>query len=155
MEQLLNFIQGGFKLLFYLVGVAFIIYEIIWILSPMEQVKKSKEFSDKSKEEKGAKWSDMSEEYKSIFVSVAIPSFSFMLWMFVGILSFNWVAFLLKISFGFIIVLPISKLFKKYDLAYTVIHWLNSIIGLLFGLFVIINSYHLKIDLLKVLLSLF
>lgn len=29
---------------------------------------------------------------------------------------------------------------------YTALHWLNSVIGFAFGIFIIVNSYHLKIN---------
>ena len=58
----------------------------------------------------------------------------------------QWVIFLAWIIFNFGILTPILRLFR-YSLIYTIIIWVNSLIGVFFGLFVIINHYHLKIDL--------
>lgn len=101
------------------------------------------------KQNKGKKWDTYSEDYKDILISRGLPSLLFTLWMFAGLLTFNWVAFIAFNAFNFIAIAPISKLFK-FSPAYTVLHWLNSVIGLAFGVFVTINSYHLKLNLYEI-----
>lgn len=76
------------KHIFYLVTIAFIIYEMIWILNPKAQVEKPKEFIDESKKNKGKKWDEMSEEYKDLFKSKGLLSIFFMVWMVAGLLTF-------------------------------------------------------------------
>jgi len=105
------------------------------------------------KKNKGKKWDDMTEEYKDLLKTKGLASVFFMLWMFTGLLTFNWLIFLAIIIFNFTIIAPLGKLFK-YSIGYTVLHWVNSLIGFTFGLFIIINSYHLKIDVYKWLIEL-
>ncbi|SOS48992.1 conserved membrane hypothetical protein [Tenacibaculum dicentrarchi] len=141
------------KHIFYLNAIIFIIYKLSWILNPKEQVEKVKLFSKLSKEHKGEKWDDYSDEYKDLLKTKGVLALSFLLWMFVGLFSFNWVAFLFIILFNVLFISAVSKPFK-YNNIYICIHWINSVIGFVFGLFVILNSYHLKIDLYTWLLSL-
>lgn len=133
------------KHIFYLVAIAFIIYEMLWILNPKEQVDKSKKFSEESKKNKGKKWDEMTEEYKDLLKGKGLVSLLFTMWMVAGLLTFNWLPFLAKLVFNFVIIAPISKL-TKYSIGYTVLHWLNSVVGFAFGVFVVVNSYHLKIN---------
>jgi hypothetical protein len=133
------------KHIFYFIGIAFVIYEMIWLLNPKDQVEKAKEMKEEGKKNKGKKWDDYTDKYKSLLKTKGLASLTFTLWMFCGLLTFNWLAFLLKIAFNFIVIAPISKL-TQYSWAYTGLHWFNSLLGFAFGLFVIVNSYHLKID---------
>ena len=133
------------KHIFYFVAIAFIIHQMIWILKPKFKVEKIKSFETESKKNKDKKWEEYSSDYKQMVIDKGSSSLLFTFWMFAGLLTFNWPVFLSILVFNFAIVAPISKL-TKYSLMHTVLHWINSIIGFAFGVFVIVNSYHLKID---------
>ena len=133
------------KRIFYFIGILYIIYEVIWIISPQDMVDKHRELSSERKKHKGKKWDDYTDEYKGMIKQQQVPGLFIILWLFSGLLTFNWVVFLSIIVFNFIIITPISKLLK-YSMGYTILHWINSVIGFIFGVFVIINTYHLKID---------
>lgn len=138
------------KIIFYLLSSVLLIKELVWILNPKEQIEKSKKNELLNKQIKGLKYSDFNEEQKSYVLGLLI-SFTFVLgWLFVGLFTFQWQLFLAFLLFQFIVIAPISSLLK-YSFAYMILHWLNSIVGFLFVIFVIINSYHLKIviDLIK------
>lgn len=137
------------KHIFYFIGILFVIYELLWIINPKSRVEKSKIFTDLSKQFKGKKWGDFSEEYKDVLISKGIPGLILTIWMVAGLLTFNWFAFAVLIVFNTVFIMPLGELFK-FSFAYTALHWLNSIIGFAFGLFVIINSYHLKINLYEI-----
>jgi hypothetical protein len=134
--------------LFYFVGVFFIWHELRWIYAPAQMVAEAKKFEYLSKLNKGKKWDSMTPEYKSELKSkiLLIPLF---IWLFVGLFTVQWDAFLFIILFNFVVITPLSKL-VKFSFAYTVIHWVNSVIGFTFGVFVIINHYHLHISLYEV-----
>ena len=114
-------------------------------MSPIEKTRNTEKFMELSKLNKGKKWDDYSDEYKSELKS-KIGKVLVLLWLFVGLLTFQWVGFLAVILFNIVVMAPLSAL-TKYSMAYTVLHWFNSLIGFAFGIFVIINHYHLKIDL--------
>ncbi len=132
------------KHIFYFIALFVMIRELGWLLSPIEKTEDVKEFDKLSKENKGKKWDSYSKEYKDLLKSkwTAIVSAG---WLLMGMFSSQWILFVIILVFNFIIIAPISKL-TKYSMAYTITHWLNSIIGLIFALFVIINAYHLHID---------
>jgi hypothetical protein len=137
--------------LFYLIALWFIIYEWLWIVSPLEKTKDKEKYYKLSQENKGKKWHDFSEDYKSELKS-KIWMFIPFIWIFIGLFSSQWILFLLFLAFNIIIVSPISKI-TQFSIFYTALHWVNSLIGFCFGIFLIINHYHLKIDLTKLFIS--
>ena len=136
-----------FKFLFHLITVAYIINEFMWIYDPKKQVDKTKKLVELGEEEKGESWDEYSEDYKEIWVRKGLPSLIFFAWMLLGLFTFNWILFGIHIVYG-LIVARISKPLR-FGKAYLAIHWVSSIIGFAFAIFVLINSYHLKIDLLE------
>lgn len=139
--------------LFYFTTIFFLFKEIQWLYSPRERVDEVKKFSELSKLNKGKKWDDYSEEYKSALKSKVFVIF-IPLWMFVGLFTFQWVAFLIMLLFNFVIIAPFSQL-TKYSFAYLILHWINSVIGFAFGIFVILNHYHLHLNVWHLLCVLF
>jgi len=145
-----NFIGGKgsniMKHIFYFIGILFIIYELKWIMYPKSEAKKSEKLHRLLKEHKEKKWDNSTDEFKEILKIRGLMSLLFVIWMFAGLLTFNWVLFLISIVFNIAIVGLLSKALR-FSIGYIILHWLNSIIGFTFGVFVIINSYHLKINL--------
>lgn len=131
--------------IYYLSTILFIWVEWAWLVSPIEKTNDAKKFFELSKQFKGKKWDEFSKEYKSELKS-KVWFIWILLWMFIGLFTFQWAGFLAMLVFNILIISPISKL-TRFSIAYTVIHWLNSVVGFAFGVFVIINHYHLKIDL--------
>lgn len=131
--------------IYYLSTILFIWAELDWLVSPIEKTNDAKRFFELSKLNKGKKWDEFSKEYKSELKS-KVWLIWILLWMFIGLFTFQWAGFLAMLIFNIVIISPLSKL-TMYSIAYTVIHWFNSLIGFAFGVFVIINHYHLKIDL--------
>jgi hypothetical protein len=130
--------------IFYLSTIIFIWIELKWILSPIEKTKDTESFMNLTKEFKGKKWDDYSSDYKSQLIA-KMPNLFIILWLMIGLFTSQWILFLLILLFNLGIVAPISKL-TKYSIFYTILHWFNSVIGLIFGLFIIINHYHLGIN---------
>ena len=133
--------------IYYLSTAIFIFIELGWITSPIEKSKEARKFLEISKEFKGKKWDEYSDEYKSLLKSY-IPFIWIYIWLFIGLFSFQWIAFLAFLLLNVVVISPLSKLTKPY-FAYTILHFINSLFGFAFGVFVIINHYHLKLDLLE------
>jgi hypothetical protein len=138
--------------IYYLSTIIFIWSEMIWLISPIEKTINTKKFHELNKQFKGKKWDEFSEEYKSELKSKIWMLWVF-LWVLIGLFTTQWIVFLILLIFNIIIIGPLSKL-TRYNILYTIIHWVNSLIGFCFGLFIIINHYHLKIDLTQLFLSL-
>lgn len=131
--------------LFYLFGIVVMIYELFWIISPKEMYTNSKDFQDLAKQNKDKQYKEYSQEYKRLIGKNAIMPF-LIFWLFLGLFTSQWGAFLIFIAFQFAIILPLDKLTLRTDTG-VVIHWVNSLIGFLYTAFIIINAYHLHIDL--------
>lgn len=143
------------KHLFYLIGLLFIYREVLWMIKPESQYFDSIRRIELGKKNKSLKWEDSSQDYKDEMIYFII-SLLCTNWLFIGLASFNWVAFLLMLAFQFIIIAPIDKLLRRFNqhVINITLHWINSVVGFSFGVFVVINSYHLKINLLDLILKL-
>lgn len=137
------------KHIFYFIVICFIISEVKWLLSPLESTARTKKMKDLAKENKSKKWDDFPQEFKDLIIHKGAPGMLFIIWMFAGLMTFNWAAFAVFILFNFAVISPLSKL-SNFGALYVAANWINSLIGVVFGAFVIINSYHLKIDLFEV-----
>ena len=138
--------------IYHLGTLIFILTEMTWIVSPRTKTEKSIKLSEAMKRNKGKEYAEWDDEYKDIFIYSGLPKLILTLWMIVGLLSYNWVAFLVIIVFNVAFIRPLSTL-TKFSNAYIALHFINSIIGFAFGVFVLINAYHLRIDLLEFLMS--
>lgn len=135
------------KHIFYLIGIVFIIKEWLWITNPKGQLDRTKKWSSAQKENEGRNtWSEYTDEYKSFLILKVVPSLVILVWVIVGLFTFNWLAFLAIIIFNIAVINPISNQLE-HGTSYMILHWFNSVLGFAFGVFVILNSYHLKIDL--------
>ena len=134
--------------IYYLSTIIFLLIELHWLVSPIEKTNQTRKFMALSKLNKGKKLDEFSEEYKSQLKS-KIWLLYVLFWMLIGLFTFQWQAFLAMIVFNFMIINPISKLVKNTFL-YTILHWINSLIGFAFGVFVFVNHYHLKLNLTEI-----
>lgn len=133
------------KHIFYLIGIFYIFYEIYWLSDPIKQVINTKKL-------KGREYESLSENEKRMALGKIIPVFIFWVWLLVGLLTFNWVIFLSLILFNvFFIGLMIRISENLYYKA--IINSVDTVIGILVALLVIVNSYHLKIDFYQLILN--
>lgn len=146
-----DFILSIVTNIYYLSALFFIFHEMFWLSSPIEKTNDAKKFNELNKAFKGKKWDEYSKEYKDEIKS-KIGLIFLMIWLLMGLFTSQWVAFLSLMCFNFMVIAPISKI-VRYSMLYTILHWFNSLLGFCFGVFIIINHYHLKLDLTKVFLS--
>lgn len=135
--------------IYYLSTAILLFIELGWIASPIEKSKEARNFFLLTKVFKEKKWDEYSDEYKSKLKSY-LPYLCIYIWLFIGLFSFQWVGFLAFLVFNVLVITPLSKLTRPY-FAYTILHFISSIIGFAFGVFVIINHYYLGFDLLEML----
>lgn len=130
--------------LFYLSTIIYMMNEVRWLFNIDEEVNNVNRFIELSKENKWKPSKEVSEEYKEIVNDNWDVIFIFF-WMFVGLFTAQWHFFLMIITFNLFVITPLSHL-TRYTKTYKVIHWINSLIGFIFCIFVIINHYHLHIN---------
>lgn len=139
------------KHLFYLIGIFYLIHELTCLYSPIIQGEKVRRFISLTKGRTNL--NGLNEEDNKFVAGKFFTSFLYLGWFITGLLTFNWVAFLILLICGFFIMSPLERLTINTKL-FIPIYWFHSLLGFLFALFVIINSYHLKIDLFQLLSSL-
>lgn len=132
--------------LFYLTGIAFLIYEISYLFNLKTEIQKLQRFRELQKIEGkvGTKWDDHSDEYKE-YLTGKVWLFPFIVFVFGGLLTDQWIVFLLYIIWMYLIISPINKLVGFSPLRY-VTGVVNTIVGICLTLFAILNHYHLHID---------
>lgn len=138
--------------LFYLFGILCLFRELNDLLHPIQYVNKMRLLyamgESKSKEIKTHH--DLNTDEKSA-VWYAVFSLIYVMWMFVGLFTSEWIIFLAFIIFSFLIYSPIIKLIRTklgMGKAHITAHIIATIIDICLILFAIINHYHLHIDLL-------
>jgi hypothetical protein len=128
-----------FKDLFYLVGAFYIVYELLYIFN----VRHMNLIEDKGdviyRRTPSSSWG---WRYKFIKRSQLVIC----VWFILGIFSdYNGFAFLLFLAYIFLISKPRFKKVKNTS-EYNRWTWTDSLIGLLFGIFVILNAYEWKVS---------
>ena len=139
--------------IFYFIGILFLIYEVYFLLNLKNELNESKRFKELTKEFKNLEWNDYSEEYKKLFRIKASLQI-FVIWLFIGLMSSQWVLFLIFLLFNFIIIIPISYLVKFSFYRYFITGF-NTLVGIVFSLFLILNKYHFKLNLYELLINYF
>ena len=139
--------------IFYFIGILFLIYVVYFLLNLKNELEESKRFKELTKEFKNLEWNDYSEEYKKLFKNKAFVLI-FLFWLFIGLASSQWVLFLIFLLFQFIIIIPISDLVKFSFYRYFVTGF-NTVVGIIFSLFLILNKYHFKLNLYEILINYF
>lgn len=143
--------------LYYISTLVFLFNQLEWIIKPHEKLKEIK------KTVKVLKFNsvysiDMTEEDKKAFkdgLLSALISLFIAFWMIVGLFTSQWEMFLSIIIFNLMIVRSLGNLLKDRK-SYVYLHWTNSLIGLFFGIFIVVNHYHLHLsftDIIKNLLN--
>lgn len=131
--------------IYYLLGILFIFDGIVKVYSAKEQTKKNEQGHSLFKEYKNTDKTMYPNELNE-FIKGRTRDVWFLLWLFIGLFSVQWVLFLFYLSFNFFIIWPLLKL-TKFSVVYTALYWFNSLVGVFMGVFLVINKYHLKIDL--------
>lgn len=142
------------KHIFYFIAILFILYEIYWLTNTKRAVDDLRKRKRVLKENKDVDWSDMSDSVQSVYIR-AFMAYILFIWLFVGLLTFNWFAFLLFLLWSFLFITPINKFLTEDTGGEYPLLWLNSLVGLCLGVWVILNSYHFKIDLWELITSSF
>lgn len=130
--------------LFYLSTVVYMMNEARWLINLDEEINNVNRFIELSKENKGKPDNEVAEEYKKMVNNNWDVIFIFF-WLFIGLFTVQWEFFLAMLLFEILVIAPLSN-WTRYTKAHKIIHWINSFIGFLFCIFVILNHYHLHIN---------
>lgn len=109
------------------------IFPLLWELIAIGNIQRVHNFSKGSKALKGKKFDEYSSKQKNVSVLMLL----YILWAFIGLFSSQWLTFS--------VLLLISLIPKKF----MAIRWIDSVLSFALLLFIILNAYHFKIDLLS------
>ena len=126
-------------------GILFIINELWWVVNPRERLQNRQLWYRLRKQYKDVKWDSMPEQAKTETIK-RLFNLMVLLWMFLGLFTFNWFAFVVQIILNVAILERVST-FTGYGKTWMIVRWFAALWGVLWGVFIILNSYHLKIDL--------
>ncbi len=143
--------QQDMTTIYYLLGIIFLWEELLWLMMPIDKTRDAHKFHILRNLNKGKRFEDYCQEYKSL-ISSKWYQLLIILWLIGGLFTSQWIGFLIILIFNFLIIAPLSNL-TKFSIVYTILHWFNSLVGFLFGVFIIVNHYHLKINLTELVLS--
>jgi hypothetical protein len=116
------------KHIFYILAICPIMWELTCISNPKRVAKFRDGFKKLKKENIDF------DKYSSTQKLFGILMIGYIIWNFIGFLTFQWTVFL-----GLFLLGLIPK-------PWTWLRWIDSIISFAILLFIIINAYHLKID---------
>ena len=103
------------------------IFPILWEVTNIQDVKRTHNFilSFKTKDKKNL---------TAKHLTFIIFALSYFVWVFFGLLTFQWPVFLLFFAMSFV---PKLNIFTRF---------VDSIISLIILIFIVLNAYHFKID---------
>lgn len=134
--------------IYYFFGLFFLIYELRCTLMPTTVaagVYKTEAFV---KEIKNIDYDDLTPDQKKKVKGKVVKVLFIFTWLSLGIFTFQWPLFVAFIAFH----LTVTKFLYKvtdHTIFYPVVIFFSGIVGVVFSLFVIINAYHLHIDIWK------
>lgn len=137
-----------FKIFYYTVGLWFLIEELIWVFNPTASTQKAvdnRPFFLKENLEKYSEWDE--KDKPKIFI--LLKGLIFMLWLFIGIFTYNGILFIVRLLLSFL-SMPAYKYYGETNFnfkIYNILHFIGSLISVILIIFVIMNSFHLHIDL--------
>lgn len=140
--------------LFYFMGLLFLIYEIHFLFNIKEKIANGKKYKDYVKDNPDVTYSQYPDKIKNAFLETAIVGIPYILWMFVGILSSQWIVFATYLVFAFGVVTPLRKL-VGYSPVRFYVTFTDTVVSIFVLGFIIINKYHLHIDTLSYIKNLF
>lgn len=137
-----------FKVLFYGFGLFLAFIELFQFKLAGSLSEKMREWSDftKMKKDQGeeVKWDDVPKDIKGQVLFKTVLSICQLIWMCIGLFTFNWVIF----ASYWIFIWLINNIFNNSRPS-TALYATKSVLFILFALFVALNSFHLQIDVLS------
>lgn len=132
---------------FYIIGLVFLIIEVIELLKTPTQkanmLKSLDSFAEKIKNKTEFTNKKITKEENKILFKFLI-TFLFLLWLFLGLLTEQWILFLIFLAYIFIIGVPLTKIFKNTFMRIPV-SYLANFISVSMLIFMILNNFHLHI----------
>ncbi len=141
-----------FKVLYYFIGLVFIFLEIGKLAKVKSYVRKITDYTSwakmRKKKKESTEWGDIPEELKTHMLMITIYFISGLIWLGIGIFTFNW-GFVLCYFVLMTLVTKFSS--KKHIYSKRLVAWTGFwiLFNICFYIFLIINTFHLHINFLE------
>jgi len=129
---------------FYLIALFYLIYEIDYILNIKKRIADRDDTGEIIEKYRHLGWRNSPKEYKHAIYSGAI-GLIVIAYDFTGLLTDQRFSFLCFIAYDLIILSAVKSMSKNETFYFWVVFF-NTLIQILFTLFIIVNHYHLHID---------
>jgi len=124
--------------IYYFLAFIMFTYELTCVINIKQWVADVKRY-DELKEDK----QEQTKEFKELLAKHGTPAIFIIIWVFIGFFTFQYMWCILYLA----IIIPPMLFVKryKYKRVYIITHWILSLIGLLFAIFIVVNKYHLHL----------
>lgn len=139
------------KIIYYLFVLGLAMYNLVYVVAPKARRKRLLEKIALA--EKEDKTEDEKETETANQISSLIPKLFFCIVIFMGVFTFNWVLIIAYTLYSILEGTIIESIWGTKPSPVFVL-WLQGVINFLVLMFLIINSYHLKIDFLELIQNL-
>jgi len=140
--------------IFYLITLFVIMKNLLHLSSPIKSVKSYRGYKKLIKDMDQDSYHDLSDNDKQAVLFKSILGIVELSWLFIGLMTANWILFLIYIGWNAIIYRPIRKLSSGSKLDYSLI-CINAIVSMSLGLFVLLNHYHLHLNTFEIVIGIF
>lgn len=118
----------------------------LFLFYPRLEQKKTFTFKKLTKKYKNIEYDNWSKMYKKLTFEILPFYLLTFFWLGIGLFTFNWISFIIYILI-LIIITTLIKLLRLVKIDPLPLFWFESLLFIIFSIFVIINSYHLKLNL--------
>ena len=141
-----------FEILYYMFVLYFLWIEMSYIIDVNARTQRLTDLLEKGKLEKGKDLKNMDSEYIKIVKSLLFEFLTIIIVVFVGLFTIHWPIWVGMLIISVFIVSPINKRLRKNGntQGLMIVTWLNSVLGFGSALFILINKFHLHIDVVQV-----
>lgn len=140
------------KHIFYLIGMIYAIINLFQAIDPKTHIERMSKTIENGKIHKGKEYNDYPKEYQTQLVHVFFVLVIGFVFMFGGLFTDQWPLFIILMIFDFGVSGLVTKLVKG-----SIIHpiWgaINGSVCFAIIIFIILNAYHLHIDILQLIVG--
>lgn len=145
------------EFIYYTIVVFFILMECSYVLNNYKKIKSSGVLIGLNKKYAGLKWNEIKNQtYKSLVFRHIFNFITVITFLVGGLFTRDWIAIVFLLAIQISIILPLSNLIepkginKCTSMSYRVLIFINSLIGLLVGAYILTNKLFLNIDLFEI-----
>ena len=149
---------------YYFIVTAFLYIEFKYIVDTrgsIEKITRMQSISESLKT-KEVEYENMSAEEKWVLINIILKAFVVLFTVFVGIFTSQWPIWVGTMLINLVFMSPYTKFLKRtigenyrQDNRYVTAIWINSVLGFAAALFVLINKFHLHLDILEIVKNFF